>query len=294
MTTRGVLILAALAALMTSSASGQGASPVELKYKFTPGEMTRFRIYQHATGNRSITGSSAPSSIDVELTSIIRVRCGRVMPSGEAEIVIETESSVLRIAGRTASNPPASEPRTMLIDSRGNVIQPEGATASPPASRSSKLDFGSVESIALLAILPEKAVSVGDTWSAEIPLPISPGSKLMLSFRLEDVKRSSSGRTAVVKLALSTPINADVVAAPPSPQGSQEGTATLNFDPEKGSLEYAEGSVRSILTTYFRTPRMPGTADDSAEQYAVSRFNLESKFAVRRLDEAEPGRSAKP
>jgi len=293
MTTR-TLIFAALAALMIGSASGQSASPVELKYKFTPGETTRFRIYQHTTGNRSITGSSAPSSIDVELTSIIRVRCSRIMPSGEAEIAIETESSVLKIGGRTASNPPASEPRTMLIDSRGNVVQPEGAKASPQASRSSKLDFGSVESIALLAILPEKPVSTGDTWSAEIPLPISPGSKLTLSFRLEDVKRSSSGRVAVVKLALSTPINADVVAAPPSPQGSQEGTATLNFDLEKGSLQYAEGSVRSILTTYLRTPRTLGTADDAAEQYAVSKFNLESKFAVRRLDETEPVKSAKP
>ena len=293
MTIRPILTLAALAALMSPTASGQAASPVELRYKFAPGETSRFRIYQHTTGSRTITGSSTPSRIDVALTSIIRVRCSRIMPTGDAEITIETESSTLRIAGHEASSPPASEPRTMLIASNGRVLPPAEPTASA-APRSSKLDFGSVESIVLLAILPDKPVSAGESWPAEIPLPIAPGSMLALSFRLEEVKRAPNSRVAVIKLALNTPINTDASAAPPSPQGSQEGAATLNFDLERGSLQYAEGSVRSILTTYSRLPNMPGMGEQAGEQYAASTFNLESKFAVRRLDEPEPGRSGKP
>jgi len=265
----------------------------DLAYKFTPGETARIRIYQHTTGTRTLTGSSAPTSIDVELTTVIRLRCVQIQPDGTAEISIETESSVLSIGGKRADAPQDSEPRTLRVARSGKVVEPGELKTAQPGPRRSMLDFSSVESIVLLALLPDGPVKIGDSWSAEIPLSSAPNSKLRLSFRLEDVRVITGVQTAVIKLGLSTPINPDAPADSTTTHGTQEGSAELFFAVDKGALLTASGSVRSVLTTRLPSPRMPGADPNSQPQQNVSVFNLESKFAARRLGDAPKDASAR-
>jgi hypothetical protein len=273
------------------SPAAQGKA-FDLAYKFTPGETARIRIYQHTTGTRTLTGSSAPTSIDVELTTVIRLKCAQVQPDGTAEISIETESSVLSIGGKRADAPQDPEPRTLRVAPSGKVVEPGEPKTAQPGARRSMLDFSSVESIVLLVLLPDRPVRIGDSWSAEIPLRSAPDSKLLLDFRLEDVRRVTGVETAVINLGLSTPINPDAPADSTTTHGTQEGSAELFFAVDKGALLTASGSVRSVLTTYLPSPRLPGADPNSQPRYNVSVFKLQSKLAARRLDDAPKDASA--
>lgn len=285
-------VLGSVSPVFADSPVAEGQA-YDLAYKFTSGETARIRIYQHTTGTRTITGSPTPTPVDVELTTVIRLKCVQVQPDGTAEISIETESSILVIGGKRADAPQDTETRTVRVGRSGKLVEPEERKPEQPGPRRSVLDFSSVESIVLLALLPDGAVKIGDSWSAEIPLSSAPDSKLRLSFRLEDVKRITGVQTAVIKLALSTPINPDAPKNSTTTRGTQEGSGELHFAVDKGYLLTASGNVRSVLTTSVPSPKMPGADPNAQPRQSVSVFKLESKFAARRLDVVPKGDSTR-
>ena len=287
--TLAMLAALALALILPPFAEGQEASPgaVTLAYKFTPEDVTRYRITQKLTGTRTFTGATEAAPIDAELNSTMRVRCVRSVGDGSAEVAFGTESGDLRIGGRSvAGYSPPKEIRTLSISPVGRIVGPARSEPSGQVRRRPPMDFGSVESIVLMAILPDKPVAVGDSWSAEIPLPVESSSTLRLSFRLEAVRQTSGGRVAVIKQTISTPINRNASDDLAVPRGSQDGQAELLFSIDGGKLLSAQGTIRSMLTTPATIPAVPSGGAEPKPRETVSTLNLDSKFGVELIEQA--------
>jgi hypothetical protein len=271
-----------LAGNPVSAENAQPATPaLSLAYKFAPGETIRYRISQRLTGTRTLPGATTPTPIDADLSTVIRIRCVQILSTGAAELAIDTESGSLKLAGKPASSyQPPKEVRTVYVTSTGRVA-PRKEQSSQPGSRRPMLDFGAIESVVLIAILPDQPVAVGGVWDAEIPLPVDVSTKLKLSFRLDNVKQTSSGLAAEIKQSLSTPISPDSPAGPAQLRGSQEGQADLLFSIDGGKLLSAQGSIRSTVVTPIQMPGIPGS--NAGPQDNLSRVALDCTFKAELL-----------
>jgi len=271
------LVLVACLSLHAQNARPPGS--IQLTYRFAPGTAVRYQISQRLTGTRKLPGASAPSPIDAELTSTIRVRCVRILADGSLDLEISTESASLKMAGRpAASYQPPKEIRKVRITPIGKVIGPATPSQEPGRQRS-PLDFGSIDSIVLMAILPDGPVDIGGAWTAELPLPIDSTSKLKLAFALEKVESTPDGQVARIKQTLSTPINPGA-SSDSAPRGSQEGQAELLFSVDRGILLSAQGMIKSTVAVPVSVPMVPG---GQQPQDNIATVVLDSKFGVQLL-----------
>ena len=266
---------------------------VVLAYRFAPGDTVKYRISQHVTGSRTIPGAASPTPIDIELASVIRLRWVRALPEGAMEIAVETEAETLKLAGKEARHyERAKEPKVFRIAPSGKIVAPDHKENPGKRLPRSPLDFGSIESIVLMAILPETPVSLGDKWSAEMPLPVSPSAKLQMAFKLEDLRQTPGGRVATIKQVLNTPINSDVGDDSGQPHGSQEGQATLTFAVDQGRLTSAQGTIRSELRAKAAVPSVPGGEASASSQNTLITVLLNSKFSVELISPAAKSSSS--
>jgi len=264
----------------------QAPEAVQLTYKFAPGTAVKYRISQQLTGTRRLPGASMPSPIDAELVSIIRVRCVQAFADGSLNLEISTETANLKMGGKPVTGyQPPKEARKIWITPIGKVFGPAGQGSG--GQQRSPLDFGSIESIVLTAILPDKPVSIGGTWAAELPLPFSAASKLKLGFSLEKLELTPSGRAARIKQVLSTPINPDASGGSNGARGSQEGQADLLFSIDRGILLSARGAIKSTVAVPMAAPMMPGESGNQQPQDNVATVVLDSKFTVELLPEGQ-------
>ena len=261
-------VLSLISALVSLCRASGAAEPerVSLAYRFMPGQVLRYRIYERTTGTRVSGDTELTSPVDLEATTVVQMRCDKVRGDRIAEIVLRTESAMLSLAGKRVASPPQVPEVSLAVGPNGKRT---GASSVVP---SSNLTPGttSIESILLPMILPDESVAAGGFWGAIIPMPVHPESKLALSFRLREVKQTSQGKVSVIALEINPVVEAGAEAAPA--QASQQGTGTVNFEPSRGSLQYAEGSFKSAFTT-----RASRSGD-------VTKYDLRTKFAVRRLD----------
>ncbi len=261
---------------------------VILAYKFDPGDVVRYRIWQQVTGSRTLPGATSPTPIDIQLTSTIRMRCTKLLPERSMEMSVETESETLKLAGKEARHYDGrKQARVFRIAPSGRMIGPGHGKAGGKAPRRSPLDFGSTESIVLMTLFPERLVLPGGDWVAEIPLPISPSSRLRMSFRLDALRQTPDGLVATISQSLNTPTSAEAKDESDKAQGVQEGQATLTFDVDQGRLISAQGTVKSELRTRWAVPSVPGEETYSGSASAVMTVWLNSKFSVRLLSSAD-------
>lgn len=275
-------ILGALAA-ETIKAEEQTNIPqqgIKLAYSFSPGKINRYKIVQKITGTRTIT-DSATTDLDMQLTSIIRMRCTKTLENGKVEIAIDTEDEYMKISGKAIYGyKPSKDVRTIQLNPNGRISSSSTSNQKEPKRRHA-LDFGAVESILLLAILPDKPVAPGDVWSAEMPLPIDTKSKLKLDFQLEEIKTSPGGQVAIIKQKLTTPINEANESQEEGTRGSQAGESTLTFDISNGTLISANGSIHTKIETPISVPPVPG----STPSRSVQIVDVTSNYTIELLPE---------
>lgn len=275
------LIFSVLCAVTTAGAASPN-EPVKLVCKFAQGDVSRIKISQHTAGARTMSGTSKPVPVDIDMTSVVQMLCTHVLENGDAEMAVKTESATLKLSGRQSDYPQAAETRNIVHTPSGR-ISPGSPKQAAADRRRPLLDLNSVESILMLAPLPDKPISIGDTWTAEVPLPVGPTAKLSLSLTLNDIKDLAGDRVAAIRVNISTPVAPDTGTDTQSARGSQEGTADLVFSLEKGALISAKGSIHSVLTTYTALPKTPTVGPNPPAQYSVSTWKLDSKFDLLRL-----------
>ena len=241
--------------------AGAQASPaplasVQLSYKFTPGQTLKYRIVQHVVGSRTMSGAKGSPSIDVELTSMIRMKCVQVLAGGIFEVSVDTESQSLKIAGKTVYGyAPSSESRSFQMTPSGKVTR-----TSPTSQSRTGFDFSSVESIIQMAIMPESPIVPGVTWSAELPMPTDPTASLKLAFTLQQLRQTGGFAAAVIQEVLSTNPGTTGPASSERPTASQNGQMDLVFDATRGQLASAKGTIRSHFATPVDVPAVPGAS----------------------------------
>lgn len=246
---------------ITCKVPADAGTGVRLAYVYEPGSTYRYKIKQQVKGTREITGSQ-PVQIDVELTSIIRLKCNKQLPDGAIEVAVDTEDEWMKISGKAVYGyRPSKEVRTFQILPSGRTIasSTEGGTT---RRRRSGIDFGNVESVILMAIMPETPVDIGATWSSEMPLPLDTKSTLKLAFKLEEIKSLNGSQLAVIRQSISTVASEETGEGNSAAKGSQSGEMTLLFDIAKGRLNSAQGSIRTQVTRPVEVPSMPGSKSD--------------------------------
>jgi len=256
------------------------SSAVQLAYRFAPGTAARYQISQRLTGTRWLPGASVALPIDAELTSIIRVRCVQALADGCMDLEIATEAASLKMDGKPVPSYEAPKDiRKIRITPTGKVIS-TGRQGEGSGQQRSPLDFGSIESIVLMAVLPDKPVDIGGTWAAELPLPFDSMSRLKLGFTLEKVESTTDGRVARIKQIMSTPINPGGSNGSATPRGSQEGRADLLFSVDRGILISAQGTTKSTVAVPVE---MPESGSGEQPQKSFTAVALDSKFSVALL-----------
>lgn len=259
---------------------------VELAHKFTPGEATRYKITQRLTGSSTFPGAAKPVPVDTELSSTIRVRCIRSLENGAAEIGFETESGSLKIAGRPPRSFPASkEAGTVRVTPRGRIIKTEQEDGRYTEVRRFVMETGLIERIVILAALPGRAVGVGDSWSAETPMPLSLQGKLKLDSALKSTKQVDGGMVAVIKQVQSTIADQDSATESALPSLSQDGEVELLFAIDGGKLLSAKGTMRSTLVRPVKLPAVPSADAAPKPVNTVSTLMLNRKFTIELLSQ---------
>lgn len=210
---------------------------VILTHKFSVNQTVRYKIVQHIAGSRTFPGSSRSVPVEADVSSIIRVRCDQVSSDGTATIAIQIESGSLKIGKRDAGAfSSGSKPRTLQVTPGGKVIFPQQEEqVGDSITRRVLMDFGAVEPLIILASLPEQAVAVGGSWSADVNLPSATAVKVTST--LQEVKDVPGGRRAVIKQIQTSPENS---------QDKQEAQSTLVFGIDDGRLFAAEGTIHSV------------------------------------------------
>lgn len=133
----------------------------------------------------------------------------------------------------------------LKLDSRGQVLEskvPEKLTTALQASPFAAIaDGGSFLSdkglknvfAQVVPVLPEKAVSKGDSWSGSIELPVQP---LKLSLTHKDTLADISGDTAKITSVLDTTIKPDPSTPITLEMKSQKGNGTVMLDTKAGRI----------------------------------------------------------
>ena len=232
------LMLAGCQCLQAQSESGK-SQVIPLSHKFALDQTVRYKIVQHITGSRAFPGSEKATPIDALVTSVIRIRCIQVSGDGSAGISIEIESGSVKIGKRAANAFAAgSMPRTLHVTPSGKVTFPQQEEqVGDSSTRRVLMDCGAIEPLIILGSLPEQAVALGGSWSADAVLPSSAAVKI--NSTLQEVRDVSGERGAVIKQTQTS--TGDSAAR-------QEAQSTLVFGLDTGWLLSAEGSIHSVNT----------------------------------------------
>ena len=244
------------------TAGAQGAS-VRLAYRFAPGETTRYLVNMRAVGDEVVEGIPTPRHYDIEMSSIVRVRCLESLASGKYKVAVDIESGSLKSDGKTAEGYTAStNVKTFIITSDGRFApEKEGGPA---------LSFGSVESMVFLTVFPSEPISIGSSWEDDIPLPQNPSIKVKLVYSLVDIRQ----RVASIQQKISTPIASGIS------KGSQSGNSNVRIDLDSGKLISSSGTGRSVIMGIIN---VSSGANAQNTKPSVSTLTLDTKYSVDRL-----------
>lgn len=262
------IILSFAAMFLLIALSLAHASPVELKYKFTKGEVDKYRLTLNV--NMSIPGmpaDAAPADSNVSLVMLQKTL--DVMPDGSAKVQLSYTDHNMSIPGvskeQTGKLP--SQTATLTMSKEGKVLSVEGLEYPSCSSAGSGMDFGQVLSqVGFTGIFPTKPVEIGESWTQALPIPFGGGNIKISSTLVSNnenidkqnaskIKQDYNGNIDLNQLMKaiesSTPqdIKGDMGQTMSSISGDVKvnGTTTFYFSPTLGKLLKANGNIVSNI-----------------------------------------------
>ncbi len=248
------ILISALLALVPAAALAQTVptpAPVAvlLKYKFTPGEVLR---YKYATDTSSAGGYTSFSSnvpMVTHMTAVLTYTVQSVEPAtGNATIHMAFGQPTMTMTANGATMP-ISVPADSLGDGT-IVVSPTGAQISmkldtpdpaPDGSGATSM-AASGGSMGQFSQLPDHPVSVGDIWRSVIRFGSTIGGQMYTKQSLLGV--SSEGGHAVADIALRYSMDMDLSRTAGDGlrvTGTETGTGREQFD-------VTDGSIRGVTT----------------------------------------------
>ncbi|GEM_PF-2113278 len=278
-TTICAVLLSSAAALAQDNQDDKFA----LLYAFKKGDTVRYKVTQLISGTRMLPGASQPTTLDCELTTVVRVRFVKALGKDGMELAAETESATIKLGGKEPRTFAASKaPRIYRISPTGKPIQVKDAKTTPSIPGSSVLDVGWLESLVVFSVFPDVGVDVGSEWSQDLTNPLQKDTKIKVSAKLQDLKQVKEGWITTISETIGLPEGASAEDGDETPGSRVEGKITLKFLADKGRLFSAEGSVKADIRTQMAMPGMPagdlpmGSAMGMKVEQVSSRFSIET------------------
>ena len=177
-----------LVALLVLSTALAYAEPVTLEYKYTVGEIDKYKMTMDMSMNMpglSIGTEGSPMNMSMTITYTQKTLA--VNPDGSAKVKMTyTSVSGLPGAAKGAKNANLTgQSIIMTMSKRGQTLSVEGMDKLLAQSGLKNMDFSSMfSSSSSQAILPEGPVEVGQSWSQNLQLPFA-GSKMIVTSCLD-------------------------------------------------------------------------------------------------------------
>jgi hypothetical protein len=259
--------------LLPFAAGGQGDnSPVALRLKFKPGEVSKYQTNAQfvislpmqskpTPGSRSGNAATVPS----QLSMVQQVKVNKVLPNGDGELSITTLSTQSSMGGQPGGiSTTPSKPIVMTYSPHGNAVAVHNAPSGGVAGEfmfSSLLGSGAVNMSGLY--LPTNPVKPGDTWTQKVTLP-SMANSATIKATFQKVETVGRYRTAHIHTLLSMPVNAmlDINLKPTrqaaKAQSTANGTVSMTFDTNfaiaEGKVIRSAGNGNASLSIHMRQP----------------------------------------
>ncbi len=238
-----------LAAQAQTTATAPTASPVTLRYKWTPGEVRYYKMTMDMNMAMTMAGQAASAS--------------RTMPAMAQHMVMAYDTAVQSV------NPDGSAILTEHITQMTATLNGQPIPGIGAIANAYKGGFTVVMSPAgkmgsmVPAILPDAPIQIGDTWQSNTDLPMfgqMPGMPAMQLTVFSTLAGVSKGAQPIADIhqAMQGTLGGAVpagAAGSASMAGQFHGDTSLKFDVDKGSVVGTDGTI--TMNTTVALPNMP-------------------------------------
>jgi len=300
-------LAALLAASTLASLAATPAEAIRLRYRFRKGEVATYRTLVAAAAQSDTPFSAEPMRMQMRVDVLSRQRVLSVTPGGTAQVESRNLSGSTRITamGKTQTTKAEPEVTIFTLTDRGRVIRyrevPTGrARGAPPpeapvdpvlgaAPVGEGTGFGDSDPLKALYGLnfPERDLKPGDTWTAQSPVEMAPGRKVVIRIasRFVGMTRFRGRQCARIVTSFEMPTEPEGGDGAPdaegfsfSQQGRVTGQLTSFFDVAEGREVYTDGTVVMIMRMKMGAPSDPSGAMETAEMNSVMKMNVRQVF----------------
>lgn len=282
---RMICLLILCLALTSFAVKVLGQDAVKLQYKFTPGELLRYKIQMDMTMEMQMTtpdGSQMPT-IPVQMVMVMRQRTKSIQPNGDAEVAVAIESAKFSAMGASNTLPVNKMPVITMI------VSPIGEVKGVKGMENLGAQFGQTPFMnpanmgQFNALLPTCEVKVGDTWGQEIPIPGGYGAMKVQGKLLSTDTPVGSYKTATFQQDLGGTFGFNMSmpflagdASNPSPSMDMKGdllaNGTISFSPEEGRIIRSDGAANAQASV-----NIPGAQQG---QPGNMKMNIQMKYQM--------------
>lgn len=238
--------------------------PVALMYKFAPDESVRYVIAQKIIGTQTTPGQNT-KNIDAELSTVVKITYVRLYDDGTIDLSVKVESATMKLDGKSVDG--YTPPKDVFL-------VPFAITG---VINLANMNFGSIESMPFMLVLPGKKIGPGAAWMLEIPLK----NQLLTMVRLDYIFDSIKNKKVLIKQKITTSTKEKKVKDKSPSPNLQEGSADIVFDMDTGKLISSKGMIRSSITEITGKVSLK---DKIIDDKLLSITKLDCSFSVGILD----------
>lgn len=256
--------LAMLLALVLGLAAHVCAEPKKVVYKFTAGEIDKYRTTMNMSIN--IAGMPAETQVpgNIKSTLIIHQKTLGILPDGSAKVLVKYEDATTTAPGSNQTQKMSQiigKSVTMRMTPEGKVLGVEGIDKIGSMDMSSIMNQSSSYSV-----FPSTAVDVGQSWTQTVPIPMMGGQMGVTSTLLSWDEPIWSLKAAKIKQIYQADMDISEImknmggayggnsAEAQAIIGQMSGTANLSgwgvslFSPELGKLLKMNGNMMVTIS----------------------------------------------
>jgi hypothetical protein len=148
--------------------SAPGATPLELRMKFKPGDINKYQMSMQANILLPGQPAGAVTRYDTNISMVIQQRVVKVNMDGSADVAISTLSGLGIVGGQTLKVDLTAKPSLITFDTRNNIVTiknlPQNATSNDVTGKIFQSGALSTQGV----YLPKQAVKIGDKWTQKV------------------------------------------------------------------------------------------------------------------------------
>lgn len=162
-----------LAALVVAGAARAADEGIKLEYKFKPGEVLRYKLAvdMDLAMQSDMAGSAQMPAMHVKMVGVMKQKTLRILPDGDAEVLVAVESMKMMVGGQTQKVPLDKIPTITLVVSREGLVK-KMSGLDEAAGLLAGMPFAGAANPGQGGAFPSQPVKVGEVWSQKVPFPM--------------------------------------------------------------------------------------------------------------------------